>query len=182
MALGGVAAVLGLAWPAWPRLTGARSRAFWVATALVLVFAALAPFGRWSLLPAGAALVYLALTDLRRFSLPWLGLTLLGAAIALDIALSPHDAWPRLATGAVVLLAALTLRQLSGSQPRLGFGDVVLAALAAALLDWRLTPLVFALAALAPLTLQRLSGRSGPVPFGFWLCLATLIAAPLAAR
>ncbi|WGM40234.1 prepilin peptidase [Caulobacter sp. NIBR1757] len=175
--LGGLAAVLGLAWPSW-KPAGARAPTLWMAAALVVLFTVLASFSRWSLLPAGAILIFLALTDLRRFSLPTAGLALLGIAIALDLLQHPLTAWPRLLTGAIALIAFLALRHFSGKPPRLGFGDVVLAGLAAMLIDWRLAPLAFALAALAPLALQRLTGRAGPVPFGFWLALATLIAAP----
>jgi prepilin signal peptidase PulO-like enzyme (type II secretory pathway) len=181
LALGTLAAAFGLSWPAWPTLKGARPATLWVAGGLVIVLTVLAPFGRWSLLPAGAALVFLALTDLRRFSLPWIGLTLFGMALGLDLAQHPNTAWERLLTGAVALLAFLSLRQLSGKPPKLGAGDVLLAALAAALIGWRLAPLAFALAALSPLALQGLTGRRGPVPFGFWLSLATLPAAFLAA-
>ncbi|MDO9337711.1 MAG: prepilin peptidase [Caulobacter sp.] len=181
LALGSLAAIFGLSWPARPRLTGTRRRTLWIAVALVVAFAVLMAFGRWSLLPAGAVLIFLALTDLRRFSLPLPGLALLGLAVALDLALHPLAAWHRLLTGAAVLLAFLALRQLSGKPPRLGFGDVLLAGLAATLIGWRLAPLAFALAALAPLALQRLTGRTGPVPFGFWLSLATLITGGLSA-
>ncbi|RYF89089.1 MAG: hypothetical protein EON95_19360 [Caulobacteraceae bacterium] len=177
LALGSLAAIFGLSWPARPRLTGTRRRTLWIAVALVVAFAVLTAFGRWSLLPAGAVLIFLALTDLRRFSLPLTGLALLGLAVALDLALHPQTAWHRLLTGGVALLAFLALRQLSGKPAKLGFGDVLLAGLAAGLIGWRLAPLAFALAALAPLALQRLTGRAGPVPFGFWLSFATLIAA-----
>lgn len=180
LALGTLGALLGLSWPGWPRVAGARPSTLWIAAGLVVAFAACAPFGRWSLLPAGAVLIFLALTDLRRFSLPTIGLTLLGMAVGLDLAQHPLTAWHRLLTGAVALFAFLALRRLSGKPPKLGFGDVLLAGLAAALIDWRLAPLAFALAALAPLALQRLTGRSGPVPFGFWLALATLPAAVFA--
>jgi hypothetical protein len=178
LALGALAAVFGLGWPG-QRPGRARTSTYWIAAALVALFAILAPMGRWSLLPAGAILIFLAITDLRRFSLPIAGLNLLGVAVALDLAQDPMTAWHRLLAGTVALTAFLALRQLSGKPPRLGFGDVVLAGLAAILIDWRLAPLAFALAALAPLALQRLTGRAGPVPFGFWLCLATLIAAVL---
>lgn len=182
LALGALGAVLGLSWPGWPRLTGARPSSLWVAAGLVVAFAALAPFGRWSLLPAGAVLIFLALTDLRRFSLPAIGLTLLGLAVGLDLALHPLTAWHRLLAGAIALFTFLALRHLSGKPPKLGFGDVLLAGLAAALIDWRLAPVSFALAALGPLALQRLTGRSGPVPFGFWLSLATLLVAGMGGR
>lgn len=177
LALGGAAALFGLAWPAWPRPTGARPAFLWTALGLVLIYAALAPLGRWSLLPAGAVLIFLALADLRRFSLPTIGLVVLALAAALDLALQPQTAGPRLLTGAAAFLAFLALRQFTGSPPKLGMGDVLLAGLAALLIDWPLVPLAFALAALAPLVLQRLTRRTGPVPFGFWLSAATLIAA-----
>lgn len=174
LALGALAAALGLAWPAWPRLTGARSRALWVAAGLVLAFAALAPFGRWSLLPAGAALIYLALTDLRRFSLPWAGLAALALAVGLDIALHLDTARERLFVGVVTGLLLFSIRHWSGKPPKLGFGDVLLAGMAAALVGWRGAMVMLALAAFAPLLLQSLQRRQGPVPFGFWLSLAAL--------
>jgi prepilin signal peptidase PulO-like enzyme (type II secretory pathway) len=180
LCLGGLAAALGLSWPARPKLTGARPATLWIAAGLVVALAALAPFGRWSLLPAGAVLVFLALTDLRRFSLPTFGLTVLGIALALDLNQDPSMAWERLLTGAVALFAFLAIRHVSGRPPKLGAGDVLLAGLAAALIGWRLAPLAFALAALAPLALQRLTRRGGPTPFGFWLALAALPAAFLA--
>ena len=177
LALGVLAAALGLAWPG-RNPGGAKASTLWIAAALIIAFAVLAPFSRWSLLPAGAILIFLALTDLRRFSLPIAGLSLLGVAVTLDVLAHPMTAWHRLLVGAITLFAFLALRQLSGKPPRLGFGDVVLAGLAAILIDWRLAPLAFALAAFVPLALQRLTGRAGPVPFGFWLALATLVAAP----
>ncbi len=181
LALGGVAASFGLAWPAWPRLAGSKPSTLWIAAGLVLAFAALAPFGRWSLLPAGAALVFLALTDLRRFSLPWAGLTALAMALALDLSLHIDRAPERLLTAAAALLFFVAVRHWSGKPAKLGAGDVLLAGLAAALTGWRLAPLALALAALAPLALQQLAGRAGPVPFGFWLALAALPASFLAA-
>lgn len=181
LALGALAAALGLAWPAWPKLTGARSRALWVAVGLVLTFAALAAFGRWSLLPAGAALIYLALTDLRRFSLPWAGLAALALAVGLDIALHPAAARERLGVGVVTGLFLFSIRHWSGKPPKLGFGDVLLAAMAAALVGWRVAAVMLALAAFAPLVMQRLQRREGPVPFGFWLSLTALPFAFLAA-
>lgn len=177
LALGNLAAVLGLAWPGWPRLTGARSRALWVAAGLVLGFAVLSPFGRWSLLPAGSALIYLALTDLRRFSLPWPGLVALAMATALDLALHPATAKHRLLVGVVAGIFLLTLRHWSGKPPKIGEGDAVLAGLAAALVGWRVAPAMMALAAFAPLLWQLATRRRGPVPFGFWLSLAALPAA-----
>lgn len=174
--LGALAAALGLAWPAWPKLSGARTSTLWIAAGLVLAFAALASFGRWSLLPAGAALIYLALTDLRRFSLPWAGLLALAVAVGVDIALSPDTARERLSVGVVTGIFLFSLREWSGKPPKLGLGDVLLAGMAAALVGWRVAVVMLAVAAFAPLLLQRLTGRSGPVPFGFWLCLVTLVA------
>ncbi len=176
LALGSLAAALGLAWPAWPKLSGARPSTLWIAAGLVLAFAALASFGRWSLLPAGAALIYLALTDLRRFSLPWSGLLALAVAVGVDVALSPETARERLSVGVVAGIFLFSLREWSGKPPKLGLGDVLLAGMAAALVGWRVAVVMLALAAFAPLLLQRLTGRSGPVPFGFWLCLTTLVA------
>ena len=180
LALGGLAAVLGLAWPAWPTLRGARPRFLWIAAGLVLVFAAGAAFGRWSLLPAGAALIYLALTDLRRFSLPWAGLAALALAVGLDIALHPETARERVGVGVVTGLYLFSIRHWSGKPPKLGLGDVLLAGFAAALVGWRVAVLMLALAAFAPLLLQRLQRREGPVPFGFWLSLTTLVTVAVA--
>jgi prepilin signal peptidase PulO-like enzyme (type II secretory pathway) len=181
LALGGAAAGLGLAWPGRPKLTGARPHSLWTAAGLVLVFAAVAPLGRWSLLPAGAALIYLALTDLRRFSLPWAGLLALALAASLDIALHPETAAERLSVGVVTGLFLFSIRHWSGKPPKLGLGDVLLAGLAAALVGWRVAAPMLALAAFAPLMLQRLQRREGPVPFGFWLSLAALPAIGAAA-
>ena len=177
LALGVIAAALGLAWPAWPKPGGAKASTLWIAAGLVIAFAALAPFGRWSLLPAGAALIYLALTDLRRFSLPWAGLAALALAVALDIGLHPQTVRERLLTGVIAGAALLALRDWTGKPPRLGVGDALLAGLTATLVGWRLAPLMMALAALAPLLLQMVLRRKGPVPFGFWLALAALPAA-----
>lgn len=175
LALGGLAAVLGLSWPARPRLSGARPRTLWIAAGLVLAFAAGAAFTRWSLLPAGAVLVYLALTDLRRFSLPWAGLAALALAVGLDIALHPETARERLSVGGVTGLFLFSIRHWSGKPPKLGLGDVLLVGFAAALVGWRVAVPMLALAALAPLLLQRRQRREGPVPLGFWLSLATLL-------
>lgn len=180
LALGTAAAILGLAWPRLFRLTGVRPSTLWIAAGLAIALAALAPVGGWSLLPAGAVLVFLALTDLRRYSLPMIGLAILAMAVGLDLARTPPTAGERLLAGGAALVAFLAIRHFSGKPPKLGAGDVVLAAMAAALIGWRLAPVAFALAALAPLALQRVTGRAGPAPFGFWLALATLPAAFLA--
>ncbi|MDB5469153.1 MAG: hypothetical protein JWR84_713 [Caulobacter sp.] len=180
LALGVPAAALGLAWPAWPKLAGAKPTTLWIAAGLVIAFAALAPFGRWSLLPAGAALIFLALTDLRRFSLPWPGLAALALALALDVALHPETAKERLLVGFISGVLLHSLRRWSGTPPKLGEGDAVLAGLAAALTGWRLAALMLSLAAFAPLLLQLVLRRKGPIPFGFWLSLAALPAIYLA--
>lgn len=180
LGLGAPAAVLGLSWPAW-RLSGAKPSTLWVAAGLVLLLAALAPFGRWSLLPVGAALIYLALTDLRRFSLPWPGLLILAATVALDLALQPQSVVERLTTGLVTALLLFSLRHWSGKPPKLGFGDVILAGLVATLVGWRFAAPMLAVAALAPLLIQRVQRREGPVPFGFWIAVTALPFAALSA-
>lgn len=173
-ALGALAAVLGLSWPAWPKLSGARPLTLWIAVGLVLAMAVLAPFGRWSLLPPGAALIYLALTDLRRFSLPWAGLVALAVTVGFDLALHPQSARERLMVGVVTGLGLFSIRDWSGKPPRLGLGDVLLAGLAAALVGWRVAVLMLALAAFAPLLVQRLQRREGPAPLGFWIAATAL--------
>jgi prepilin signal peptidase PulO-like enzyme (type II secretory pathway) len=100
----------------------------------------------------------------------------LAVAVGVDVALSPETARERLSVGVVAGIFLFSLREWSGKPPKLGLGDVLLAGMAAALVGWRVAAVMLALAAFAPLLLQRLTGRSGPVPFGFWLCLTTLVA------
>jgi prepilin signal peptidase PulO-like enzyme (type II secretory pathway) len=67
-------------------------------------------------------------------------------------------------------------------RPGLGEGDVMLAACLGALVGWRLAPMVVSAAALAALLALVLTGRRGPVPFGFWLCASAAPAAAWALR
>jgi leader peptidase (prepilin peptidase)/N-methyltransferase len=130
------------------------------------------------LLLAGAILAYIALVDLRRFTIPLAGLISLAGVIGLDLlrAGSIFQAMQRLATGAVLALVLETLRRFSRRDGRaaMGSGDVMLAGLLGVLVGWRAAPLLLAFAALAPLLIQMISRRRGPTPFGFWLALFAL--------
>jgi len=123
----------------------------------------------------GLTLAYIALVDLRRFSIPAWGLAALAleAALALAAAPSTAAALARLATGALLALALETLRRFGrrGRRAGLGGGDVMLAGLLGVLLSWRLAAPMVGLSALAPLAVQRFAGKSGPVPLGFWLSI-----------
>jgi leader peptidase (prepilin peptidase)/N-methyltransferase len=134
----------------------------------------------------GLTLTYIALVDLRRFSIPLWGLAALAleAALAVVVAPSNEARLARLATGAAVALGLETLRRLGrrGRRAGLGGGDVMLAGLLGVLLNWRLAAPTIGVAALAPLIVQRLGRKSGPVPLGFWLSIAAglfLLAAEL---
>jgi leader peptidase (prepilin peptidase)/N-methyltransferase len=124
----------------------------------------------------GLTLTYIALVDLRRFSIPVWGLVALGIEVGLAIAAASSlcDRLARLATGAVLALAFETLRRFGarGGRPGLGVGDVMLAGMLGALVGWRLAAAVVSLAAFAPLTVQWLKRKSGPVAFGLWLNIA----------
>jgi leader peptidase (prepilin peptidase) / N-methyltransferase len=132
--------------------------------------------GAWTF-ALGLALAYVALVDLRRFSIPWWGL----AALALELSLAlATDATvgaklARLATGGALALAFEALRRLFGRGGRagLGVGDVMLAGLLGGLVDWRLAAPMVSLAALAPLAIQYVRRKRGAVPFGFWLSVST---------
>lgn len=147
-----------------------------VATAPTLAGAAWAG-AAWAAV-TGAALAYAGLVDLRRFTIPLPGLLALAGLLAADLRLT-GEAGPRLVAGLAAGLAFELLRRLSRGGG-MGAGDPPLAALAAALVGWRMAAAVIAAAALAPLALQALTRRRGPVPFGFWLCLA--VAAALVLR
>jgi leader peptidase (prepilin peptidase)/N-methyltransferase len=133
-------------------------------------------------LAVGLTLAYVALVDLRRFSIPLAGLAALAVETAVMLALRGDlaDAVQRLATGSLLAaaLAAVRLGVRRDDRAGLGWGDVMLAGVAGVLVGWRLAPAVVAAAALAPLAIQVATRRRGPVAFGLWLCLA---AAPAAA-
>ena len=138
--------------------------------------AATQPLGGAWIFAVALTLTYIALVDLRRFSIPAWGLGALALEVALALAAEPatDDKLARLAAGAALALGFETLRRLirRGGRPGLGVGDVLLAGLLGALVGWRLSAPMACLAALAPLAIQRISRRSGPVPFGFWLSIA----------
>jgi leader peptidase (prepilin peptidase)/N-methyltransferase len=122
----------------------------------------------------GLALSYVALVDLRRFSIPWWGLGALALGLGLAVAAEPTTGAQvaRLATAGALAVAFEALRRFGGRGGRrlgLGAGDVLLAALLGGLVGWRLAAPMVSLGALAPLTLQFIQRRSGPTPFGFWL-------------
>jgi len=127
----------------------------------------------------GLTLTYIALVDLRRFSIPVGGLAALALEAALAIAAAPSTEarLARLATGAVLALALETLRRLArrGARAGLGGGDVMLAGLLGSLVGWRLTAPMVGLAALTPLALQLVTRKSGPVPLGFWLSIVAAL-------
>ena len=131
--------------------------------------------GAW-ILAVSLTLTYVALVDLRRFSIPAWGLAALAVEASLAIAAEPttEARLARLATGCVLALAFETLRRLVRRDGRLGLGagDVMLVGLLGALVSWRLAAPMVAIAALAPLGLQTILRKSGPVPFGFWLSMA----------
>jgi leader peptidase (prepilin peptidase)/N-methyltransferase len=123
----------------------------------------------------GLTLTYIALVDLRRFSIPLGGLAALALEAGLAIAAAPsaEARLARLATGAVLALALEALRRFAwrGGRAGLGGGDVMLAGLLGTLVSWRLAAPMVCVATLAPLTVQLVNRKSGPVPLGFWLSL-----------
>jgi len=131
--------------------------------------------GAW-VFAVSLTLTYVALVDLRRFSIPAWGLSALAVEAALAVAAEPttEARLARLATGAALALAFETLRRLvrRGGRLGLGAGDVMLAGLLGILVSWRLAAPMVAVAALAPLGIQTILRKSGPVPFGFWLSMA----------
>jgi leader peptidase (prepilin peptidase)/N-methyltransferase len=136
--------------------------------------AAAAPAVQLWIFALGLTLTYIALVDLRRFSIPIRGLAALAAELLLLLVFGTQmdDGLTRLASGGALALGLETLRRFVGrpGRPGLGAGDVLLAGVVGALVGWRLAAPVVALAALAPLLLQGLRRKSGPTPFGFWLC------------
>ncbi|MDQ0465749.1 prepilin signal peptidase PulO-like enzyme (type II secretory pathway) [Caulobacter ginsengisoli] len=178
VALGLVAGVFAARWPRLPTFanpTGGSPRslilgaAFGLPAGVAATLAVKSTDSAWLIL-TGAILAYIGLVDLRRFSIPLFGLVLLAMSILPELILSGEPV-EGLATGLVLALVLETLRRLGGRQG-LGAGDVVLAGLLGVLANWRLAPLMIAAAALAPLTIQAVTRRRGPTPFGFWLCLA----------
>jgi prepilin signal peptidase PulO-like enzyme (type II secretory pathway) len=137
--------------------------------------AAVQPLVQGWIFAFGLTLTYIALVDLRRFSIPIFGLAALAieAALALAAAPSTEVRLARLATGAAVALALEVLRRFvrRGARSGLGGGDVALAGLLGVLLSWRLAAPMVGLAALAPLGVQRITRKTGPAPLGFWLSI-----------
>jgi prepilin signal peptidase PulO-like enzyme (type II secretory pathway) len=121
----------------------------------------------------GLTLTYIALVDLRRFSIPVPGLMMLGLLLIARVAIDGQagEIAPRLATAAVLALAFAALRRLAsrGGRAGLGGGDIVLAAVLGALVNWRLASVMVSLAAAIPLLVQYTRRQFGPTPFGFWL-------------
>ena len=122
----------------------------------------------------GLTLTYIALVDLRRFSIPMWGLALLALEAAAVVVVSPGERLARLATGAALALVLEALRRFwrRGERPGLGAGDVILAGLLGVLVNWRLAAPMVCVATVSPLALQYIRGKSGPTPLGFWLNLA----------
>ena len=125
----------------------------------------------------GMTLAYVALVDLRRFSIPTWGVVALALEAGVAVAAEPQtDAkLARLATGAVLALVFELLRRLvrRGGRPGLGEGDVMLAGVLGVLVSWRLAAPVVCLAALAPLGIQLARRKFGPTPLGFWLSISS---------
>jgi leader peptidase (prepilin peptidase)/N-methyltransferase len=124
-------------------------------------------------------LAYVALVDLRRFSIPTWGLAALATLAVVAVIAEPRmdDKLARLATGAVLALVFELLRRLvrRGGRAGLGEGDVMLAGILGVLVNWRLAaPMVF-VAALAPLAIQLARRKFGPTPLGLWLSISTAI-------
>ena len=122
-------------------------------------------------------LAYVALVDLRRFSIPTWGVAALALEAVVAVAAEPQvdQKLARLATGAVLALTFEVLRRLvrRGGRAGLGEGDVLLAGVLGVLANWRLAAPVVCLAALAPLVIQLARRRFGPTPLGFWLSIST---------
>jgi len=133
-----------------------------IAVIAITVSLATAP-GSVGLLGAGLAIVMIAIAavDWRRFVIPdWLNAVGLGLALV-HAALQEPDAMPSaVATatlrGAALALIFLALRNgyaLIRGRQGLGLGDVKLAAVAGAWLDWLVIPIAIELAAFAALTI-----------------------------
>jgi leader peptidase (prepilin peptidase)/N-methyltransferase len=121
-------------------------------------------------------LAYVALVDLRRFSIPTWGLVALAIEAVIAVIAEPRmeEKLARLATGAVLALVFELLRRLvrRGGRAGLGEGDVMLAGILGLLVNWRLAaPMVF-VAALAPLAIQLARQKFGPTPLGLWLSIS----------
>lgn len=127
----------------------------------------------------GMTLAYIALVDLRRFSIPMWGLgalaLLAGAALVAEPTMAARLA--RLATGAILALIFELLRRLVRRDGRagLGEGDVSLAGVLGVLVNWRLAAPMIAAAALAPLAIQLARRKVGPTPFGLWLSISAAL-------
>jgi leader peptidase (prepilin peptidase)/N-methyltransferase len=123
----------------------------------------------------GLTLAYVALVDLRRFSIPTWGVVALAIEAGVAVAAEPRtDAkLARLATGVVLALVFELLRRFvrRGDRPGLGEGDVMLAGVLGVVVNWRLAAPVVCLAALAPLGIQLARRKFGPTAFGFWLSI-----------
>lgn len=127
----------------------------------------------------GMTLAYVALVDLRRFSIPTWGLVALAAEALVAVIAEPamEEKLARLGAGAVLALVFELLRRLvrRGGRAGLGEGDVMLAGILGVLVNWRLAaPMVFA-AALAPLAIQLARRKFGPTPLGLWLSISAAI-------
>jgi len=124
-------------------------------------------------------LAYVALVDLRRFSIPTWGLAALATLAVIAVIAEPRmdEKLARLATGAVLALVFELLRRLvrRGGRAGLGEGDVMLAGILGVAVNWRLAaPMVF-VAALAPLAIQFARRKFGPTPLGLWLSISTAV-------
>jgi leader peptidase (prepilin peptidase)/N-methyltransferase len=121
----------------------------------------------------GITLAYVALVDLRRFSIPTWGLVALAAEALVAVIAEPRmeERLARLATGAVLALVFELLRRLvrRGGRAGLGEGDVMLAGILGVLVNWRFAAPMVLVAALAPLAIQIARRRFGPTPLGLWL-------------
>jgi len=141
----------------------------------VAAAAATPPLVQAWIFAVGLTLTYIALVDLRRFSIPAWGLVALGLEAGLAVAATPttEGRLARLATGAALALALETLRRFArrGARAGLGGGDVMLAGLLGILVSWRLAAPTVGLAALAPLGVQLVNRKMGPVALGFWLSI-----------
>jgi len=164
-----------------------------VAVAVSFVSIAIAP-GAIGLLGAGLALVTIAIAviDWRSFVIPnWLNAAGLCLAFIHAAALEPDAVLWAVAMaairGAALALVFLALRSAYSwfrGRQGLGLGDVKLAAVAGAWLDWLIIPIAIEIAAVAALSgyvlRQLVLGRSisttNRVPFGFffaptiWIC------------
>jgi prepilin signal peptidase PulO-like enzyme (type II secretory pathway) len=125
----------------------------------------------------GLTLTYIALVDLRRFSIPVWGLAALALEATIALAASPGERLARVATGAALALLLETLRRFwrRGGRPGIGEGDVILTGLLGVVVSWRLAAPMMCVATLAPLAVQYTRRKSGPTPLGFWLNVAAAL-------